>query len=139
MNLTITTSLATSTLATAEIIFDELLADWQEWSDETFSGECRDAVETLMIGACRGLSHVAGFVWGWFLLQLARTVTTWQIEAVQRFLCMSGLWLRNRAFALIARTQYPEYCWGELAEHHRTECDRLADEIFCFVEERSLK
>ena len=124
----ITTTPATiSTLRTIEIACGELVEQAQVWSDERFDNQYREAISILVEGFALLVGYVAGYLYSWLKLQVARTICYWLGEVTQSVLVMNDWW--SAPFVVVEPIAYPEYYWQMLDVEIAVEADILNYEL----------
>jgi hypothetical protein len=104
---------STISVNTAESAWNNALDAWQDWSDATFDDRYREAILTLVAGLANLVGYLAGFAYGWLLLQCLKIACYWLIESAQAVPVLNGLW--RVPFVAIEAMQYPEDCWQSIA------------------------
>ena len=104
---------STISISTVPSAFDNALNAWQDWSDNTFDDQYREAILTLTEGLATLAGYLTGFAYCWSMLQLVKTVRYWLAEAAQAVPVLHGWWVAP--FVVIEPTQYPEDCWQAIA------------------------
>jgi hypothetical protein len=104
---------STISVNTAEPAWNNALDAWQDWSDSTFDDRYREAILTLVEGLSALVGYLAGFAYGWLLLQCLKTACYWLIEAAQAVPVVNGWW--RAPFVEIDATQYLDHCWQAIA------------------------
>ena len=111
-----TNTVAFPSLVTAKENTAELFDRWQQWSDETFGGKYRDAVETLVGGFLLLVCTVALRAYVIAKVSLPITFGYWFAVNKQRFLAESGLWVEQLTYKLLPVIDTCDECWDELAQ-----------------------
>lgn len=122
-------AVAFPSLVTVKETIAEWLDRWQNWSDETFGGEYRDALETLIRGLVLLVCVVVFRAYAIAKVCILLTFSYWHGLAEQQFLVESGLWLEQLAFELLPVSECLDECWSELAQQAVAEQQILAYEL----------
>ena len=109
-------TVAFPSLATIQKTTAELLDRWQQWSDETFGGEYRDLVETVICDIILLVCCTAIYLYDYSKRCLGEAFGYWLTDMEQQFLAESGLWLEQLAFELLPITECFDESWCELAQ-----------------------
>lgn len=122
-------AVAFPSLATVQETTNNLLDRWQNWSDETFGGEYRDAVETVIRGLILLACCTAIRLYDRSKRCLGQALGHWLADAEQQFLAESGLWLEQLAYELLPVSQCLDDHWAELEMQVAADWQILAYEI----------
>ena len=107
----------------------ELLDRWQQWSDETFSGKYRDAIETLVGGFLLLVCTIVLRAYVIAKVSLPITFSYWFAVNKQRFLAESGLWVEQLTYKLLPVADTFDECWAELAQATAAQQEILGYEL----------
>ena len=124
-----TNTVASPSLATVKETTVKLFDCWQQWSDETFGGKYRDAVETLIGGFFLLVCTVVLRAYVIAKVSLPITLSYWFAVNKQRFLAESGLWVEQVAYKLLPVIRSCDECWVELAQATRVQQEILDYEL----------
>ena len=116
-------------LVTVQENIDSLLDRWQNWSDETFGGEYRDAAETLIWGLLLLVGCTAIRSYDHSKRCLGQALGYWLADAEQQLLAESGLWLEQLVYELLPVSQCLNECWAELEMQVAADWQILAYEV----------
>ena len=120
---------ASPTLATIKETANELLDRWQQWSDDTFGGEYRNLVETVIYNILLLIGCTAICMYDDSKRCLGEALGYWLAGAEQQFLAESGLWIQQLAYKLLPVIQACDECWSELARQSVAAQQILAYEL----------